>query len=73
MNKNSKGITSLFVIIILALAIVGGLGYYAFKKGQIRSTPTFLGDRIMSSPKITVEVLKEKNLKRPQKTYLYLE
>ncbi|OGM28369.1 hypothetical protein A2962_02795 [Candidatus Woesebacteria bacterium RIFCSPLOWO2_01_FULL_39_61] len=37
--KNQKGIIHLFVIIILALAVVGGIGYYAYKNGQIRLTP----------------------------------
>ena len=37
--KNQKGIIHLFVIIILALAVVGGIGYYAYKNGQIKSIP----------------------------------
>ncbi len=39
MNKNSKGIVSVFVLILLALVVVGGIGYYAYKNGQIRLTP----------------------------------
>ncbi|OGM28365.1 hypothetical protein A2962_00205 [Candidatus Woesebacteria bacterium RIFCSPLOWO2_01_FULL_39_61] len=35
MDRYSKGIAHLFVIIILALAVVGGIGYYAYKNGQI--------------------------------------
>src|SRR3972149_7706563 len=39
MDRNSKGIAHLFVIIILALAVVGGIGYYENKNGQIRLPP----------------------------------
>ena len=39
MNKSSKGFAHLFVIIILALVTVAGIGYYAYKNGQVRLTP----------------------------------
>ena len=39
MTKNSKGVAHLFILIILALIIVGGIGYYAYKNGQIKLTP----------------------------------
>ncbi len=37
--KNLKGIVSVFVLIILALVVVGGVGYYAYKNGQINLIP----------------------------------
>ncbi|OGM19912.1 hypothetical protein A2714_04210 [Candidatus Woesebacteria bacterium RIFCSPHIGHO2_01_FULL_38_9] len=36
MNKNSKGIAHLSILIVLALVVVGGIGYYAYKNGQIK-------------------------------------
>ncbi|OGM23145.1 hypothetical protein A2961_02085 [Candidatus Woesebacteria bacterium RIFCSPLOWO2_01_FULL_39_21] len=40
MNKNSKGVAEIFIIVILSLLIVGGIGYYAYKNAQIRPVPT---------------------------------
>ncbi len=39
MNINSKGFAHLFLLIVLALVVVGGIGYYTYKNGQIRLTP----------------------------------
>ena len=36
MNKNQKGFVHIFILIILALIVVGGIGYYAYKNGQIK-------------------------------------
>ncbi len=38
MNKNSKGFADLLVIIVLAIITIGGIGYWAYKNGQIRFT-----------------------------------
>ena len=39
MSKNQKGIIHVFVLIILALIVVGGIGYWVFKNGQIKPVP----------------------------------
>src|SRR3990172_3636862 len=36
MNENQKGFTHLFLILALALIAVVGIGYYAYKNGQIK-------------------------------------
>jgi len=36
MNKNSKRFVHIFVLIILALVVIGGIGYYAYKNGQVK-------------------------------------
>jgi len=53
-NKSSKGFVHLFVIIILALAVVGGIGYYAYKNGQIRFTPSQKQTIVLPTPDPTV-------------------
>ncbi len=40
MNKQTRGISEIFVLIALALFVVIGIGYYAYKNGQIKFTPT---------------------------------
>ena len=49
MRNNQKGIVHLFLLIVLALVVIGGIGYYAYKNRQIKlpsqtsptiSTPT---------------------------------
>lgn len=45
--QDSRGFAHLFILIILSLVIVGGTGYYAYKKGQIRtSCPPISSKRI---------------------------
>ena len=37
MKNNSKGIVQIIIPIILAIAIVAGIGYFAFKNGQMKT------------------------------------
>jgi len=39
MNKQTRGISEIFVLIALALFVVIGIGYYAYKNGQIKFPP----------------------------------
>ena len=36
MNKNLKGFAQILILIILALVVVGALGYYSWQKGLIK-------------------------------------
>ena len=40
MNKNLKGFAQILILIILALVVVGALGYYSWQKGLIKITTT---------------------------------
>lgn len=40
MNRNSKGFSEIIIIIIFSLVVVGGIGYYSYKNGQIKLNPS---------------------------------
>src|SRR3989344_5970371 len=40
MAKNSRGIVHIFALTIMALVVVGGIGYFALKNRQLTLTPS---------------------------------
>lgn len=39
MNKNSKGFANLFVLVVIILGAIAGIGYLAYKSGQAKINP----------------------------------
>lgn len=44
MRKNQSGFAHLILVIVIVLAGIGALGYFAFKNGQIKTAPSAEGD-----------------------------
>jgi len=60
-NKNNKGFAHLFILVVLALVIFGGIGYYAYKNGQLKLIPS--ENQAIVSPTPTTGVDETENWK----------
>ncbi|KKR14130.1 MAG: hypothetical protein UT40_C0005G0059 [Candidatus Woesebacteria bacterium GW2011_GWA1_39_21b] len=54
MNNNSKGNVHLFLLIIVVIIAFTGIGYYAYKNGQISLTSS--KDQVSVSPTLTISM-----------------
>jgi len=53
--KFQKGFIHLFLLIVLALVVVGGIGFYAYKNGQLGITPSQRQISISPTPDLTAD------------------
>lgn len=64
MNKNQKGIIHFLLLIAIATVVFVGIGYYAYKNGQISLTPSKNQETISPTPTINLD--ETENLSRDE-------